>query len=124
MFHIWERRYLAPGDVETMSAGEREELMRVEDELARTRAEEEREFQARQEEQRLAREQAERLKNKQEEASRVARLEEMELAGAEEAAGQATVMDVDNTLSDMYAALGVGTGFVPPAKDAETARPE
>jgi len=106
-----------------LSVDEREQLLEKENELARLRDEEQRDFMLQQEEMRVAREESQRLLTQQEEASRTAELERLETAGAEVAEDISEPADTDTSVADMFAALAFGTEFIGDEEEAAPSEP-
>jgi membrane protein involved in colicin uptake len=108
-----------------MSLADRESILEKENEYARIRDEEQREFLNIQEQQRMAREESQRSFTKQEEAARLEELERQETEGAEVSETLAEPQDVDTTMADMFASLAYGTEFIGQGEeDDDYMRPE
>ena len=88
-----------------LSREDRLAILKEENEMAKTRDEEQRAFMERTEEMRVARERAERTQLQQEEQARLKQMEDMEAEGAGVAAGVAKAEDTDQRLAGMYSAL-------------------
>jgi len=114
----------APTIPEGLSADEQAGLLRTENELAKQRDAEQREFMLAQEDEREAREKAQRLLVEQQEKMRVAELERLETEAMEVSQEMVDAADPDTEVADMYAALSQGTA--PPAEgsSARRVRPE
>lgn len=115
----------APTVTGGMTSEQRESLLEKENEFARIRDEEQREFLNMQEQQRMAREDSQRSLVKQEEAARLEELERKETEGAEVSETLAEPQDVDTTMADMFASLAYGTEFIGEGEeDDDYMRPE
>ena len=77
--------------------------------LNRMATQEERAYQLKLEKERNASDKAQRLLKDYEERSRVKEIDRLEVEGAEASENEASVIDTDTSLADLYAALSMGT---------------
>ena len=95
-----------------MTSAERQALLKQEEKMAREREDFQRERLANEEDQRQAREKAQRMMAEQEEAARTQEIQRMEAEAAGVVEDAVSEEEVDTAVSDMFAALAMGTEFI------------
>lgn len=110
---------------EGLSEAERSRLLEKEDELAKVRDQEQRDFLDEQERMRMAREKSQRMLTEQEEKARQSEIERQEQQAQEVSEGaEELVEDVDTDVSNMFSALAYGTDFMSETDATAEAPPE